>query len=111
MTTTTTKHTPTPWYKDNSFINFDYTDSDGNRYHGTICELGLRGSIQSANAAFIVRAVNSHDRLVEALRGFVNLYLIADGRDEPKAIPDVLCQWRNARAILAELDGDKEVMP
>lgn len=62
----TQKHTPTPWYADINFI----TDGQRNEvahitsYHMTLHE-------ECANAAHIVKCVNMHDELVEALSAMV----------------------------------------
>jgi len=64
MTTKTqTTHTPTPWYVNGSLIAPTRT---GKRF--AIAEI-FRDNVQTAkaNAAFIVRCVNSHAALVEAV--------------------------------------------
>lgn len=58
------KHIPGPWYQDGDLINFGYTDHDGNRRHGTICEVALRGDTKRANARLISKA----PELLEHLR-------------------------------------------
>lgn len=65
-----TKHTPTPWkvVKHSNFNLFDSTD-----HHTFAIELGggskvaLLGDNQEANAAFIVKAVNAHEELLDTL--------------------------------------------
>jgi hypothetical protein len=75
MKTTSSSHTPTPWfvaYREDGtpIIDAEYQP------HGLVCELakqypqddGVRSlDAEQANAAFIVRACNSHAALVEAL--------------------------------------------
>jgi hypothetical protein len=58
-------HTPTPWAQ-NKYGEPVGPDGDNIRAKG----LALTNSDEAqANTAFIVKAVNSHDALVEALRG------------------------------------------
>ena len=58
-----TKHTPTPW-----IINPQHTG-------GIFASFGERiGECGQANAEFIVKAVNSHDALVEALKEAVRIF-------------------------------------
>lgn len=72
-TTTETKHTPTPWRLQP--IGGDlFIDGKGPEF---ICDM-LRGgadenriAVVDSNAAFIVRACNSHYELVEALEGLL----------------------------------------
>lgn len=70
----TTKHTPTPWQVTegsqsahccfgNSIIG-----SDCSPVCETITSFSGQDELEKANAAFIVRAVNSHDTLVDALK-------------------------------------------
>ncbi len=62
-------HTATPWAEQEMPGNDRITTDDGE--NTTICEFpyGL-----DANATFIVRACNSHDALVTALRGQCNAF-------------------------------------
>ena len=80
------EHTPTPWIIDGEdslqgcpFIAI-HNSHAGNEAWRNICEVqpntenGMSlviGDEDRANAAFIVKAVNSHEALVEALRGLV----------------------------------------
>jgi hypothetical protein len=64
----TTEHTPTPWQTQCEFFivggNPETTVAD------TVCQ--RQDSPQwTANAAFIVKACNAHNKLVEALRWYV----------------------------------------
>lgn len=57
------KHTPTPWKEQGLAIR----DADGD----LICDVyvgGINSTQNEANRAFIVRAVNSHDELLELLK-------------------------------------------
>lgn len=58
------KHTPTPWYTKQGAEIFSSTGA-------RICVVSVRGESyeqDEATTEFIVRAVNSHDALVKALR-------------------------------------------
>jgi hypothetical protein len=61
----TTKHTPTPWTYDS------VTRQIWDEHRRTIVDMDYGDQLpgmDEANAAFIVRACNSHDQLVGALR-------------------------------------------
>jgi hypothetical protein len=63
---------------------------------GRTCDYGPHGDEETtANALFIHRAVNCHDELVAALRGFLE-----PGEPEP-------VDYCKARAILAKAEGKK----
>lgn len=61
------KHTPTPWIN-KGIITYHLTDDSCGvvEYEGGYLE--IYGQDMGENAAFIVRAVNSHDGLIAALR-------------------------------------------
>lgn len=61
-------HTPTPWtYIASNCSNFVHIETDTD--HSTIATLAKGTKSQKeANAAFIVRACNAHELLVEALK-------------------------------------------
>jgi hypothetical protein len=100
---TNTRHTPTPWSLQN----------------GLICALNGRAIIDpghiageteeecEANAAFIVRAVNNHEALVESLKGFLSPF---DGWDMEnffkRADPATLVRVTKARAALANAEAN-----
>lgn len=71
-------HTPTPWFSEgrppNMVLLFSGKDM-GNRKSPCIL---LADDDQAANAAFIVRAVNCHDELVEALTNARRIILALD---------------------------------
>jgi hypothetical protein len=71
---TTAKYTPTPWQQYSEWQqlrivgNLDGPD-DGKMHYTTICEVELTADDTClANAAHIVKCVNCHDKLVEALK-------------------------------------------
>ncbi len=57
------------------------------------------------DTAFIIRAVNAHDALVETVEQFINIWPMPEGRIEPKATPEVINVWRQARAALKLAKG------
>jgi hypothetical protein len=87
------KHTPTPWNAEQ-----DRVYSDGRWIASTDCIGADTNTETYQNAAFIVRAVNSHDELVEALKNITNL-------------PNELCcpSVKNfAKEALAKAETEKE---
>jgi hypothetical protein len=60
-TKTKTTHTPTPWLSQYNGENWHITDG-----HSFVASLCGNSKIDATNAAFIVRAVNSHESLVNA---------------------------------------------
>lgn len=76
---TDTKHTPTPWHNKYYYIY----DENGNDIADSISSKSF--GLSEANAAHIVKCVNMHDELVEALKvSNEKLYnLLFDGEDHP----------------------------
>ena len=69
------EHTPTPWVADpddREGYEWNIHIIDGQDGHNRICFMS-NGPETEANAAFIVKAVNSHDALVEALQKIASL--------------------------------------
>lgn len=74
-------HTPLPWRieDDNSFTTTKAIVSDALDQYGQISVIGavwpggFSDETKEANAAFIVRAVNSHEKLVKALEACENV--------------------------------------
>lgn len=62
----TQQHTKTPWRLQHEPNYFNIQTEEGYAIADT-CEYGSVVANRAANAAFIVRACNSHDALVEAL--------------------------------------------
>jgi hypothetical protein len=85
-----TRHTPTPWetsYRERSNGSYGQDIYDSNGATIATCEwysvptpTGFVTN-RTANAEFIVRAVNSHQALVEALRHAINIIDLHVGRD------------------------------
>ena len=61
------KHTPTPWKANKWAPGWEISAPES---HYTVCRLTDCNN-EEANAAFIVRACNSHDELLEALKGLL----------------------------------------
>lgn len=100
-------HTKTPWYLErNSFgSQFIYGDEiekspSGRSYSRLVCGGDIPTTLTETNAAFIVKAVNSHDALVSALREILSLMATMDGCDCDSCRP-----VQNAHAALAETIG------
>lgn len=92
------KHTPTPW-KLESYLVGQIVNEDESKM---IARAGRVNSYESdpdqierkANAAFIVRAVNSHQQLVEAIKGLMEYASLIEERFDSVATNE-------ARAALA----------
>ncbi len=89
-------HTPTPW----SIGQFDQVSIDGKGTADSICVKGFSLSHSpeaKANAAFIVRAVNSHEELVQALVTVVHML-------KQESVPSVhqTDQWES---LIAKAEG------
>jgi len=130
--TDTPAHTPLPWGVEEGHIQ---RDSNGIRYWqitdgqdaiacNQFCYAGNHPAMNAANAAFIVRACNSHYQLVEALRGIIDHFDCSHGNapGHDHLIPGVWdkdvsngakggtqcvwCeQWNEARAALSQAGG------
>ncbi len=91
--------TPRPWnaqYDDNGFY---FIDAPG-RPSPYIAATGGEGEADKANAALIVRAVNSHEALVDLARNVGGLSLDIDGMS-PAAMRQTIREYRDqARAAL-----------
>lgn len=72
------KHSPTPWFAKRNGFSTVYIES--RLRPGVLQEVAACGPTeagsesQDANAAFIVRAANSHDRLIAALKTLDECY-------------------------------------
>ena len=116
----TQKHTPVPWHVircDNGDYTISYSDTELRSHIATCHEQTLcpeHGSIE-ANAAFIVRACNSHTALLEACKALVE----ADDRSGDSALIDAHSQdgltddemryadaVRQARAAIAQAEKE-----
>lgn len=66
---------------------------------------GTEGNAMEANAALIVRAVNSHDTLVEALEGLLNVARHSIACQKDHCVCGVSQAYGQARAALAAAKG------
>lgn len=114
MNTTTTNsprtgndaHTPTPWHTDGRSIvaaPTSYLFPTGNKI-GEVYWNSVQQNSPEADAAFIVRAVNSHAALVAALEDILPRYEAAirdtdNGFGQP--LPSEVCALAQARSALA----------
>lgn len=96
------KHTPTPYFTDGKRIW-----KDCGAYKSAIADVHQSGtpedakSIQESNAAFIVRACNAHDELVEALEKLMHHI---DNDFEGSGVNDEI--YHVALAALAKARGE-----
>jgi hypothetical protein len=75
----TAKHTPTPWRLSDKRFNCGTHHETPilNRNGGEVCRVQSIGQDDYETAHRIVRAVNAHDALVEALHSMLNLEMAA----------------------------------
>ena len=112
------KHTPTPWFwmaDDDVRKPRIFANGDGADIGKLITEVGNAEPWNDAldeweaNAALIVRAVNSHANLVAALKA-IDAFWTEDHPEGPDGKNHFLAEtnaiWRNARAALAQA-GEK----
>jgi hypothetical protein len=90
-----TKHTPTPWAAGGSVIERE-GETIAQAFRMTGCPIDQ----PVVNAAFIVRAVNSHEQLVAALRD-----LLPDAIGNHIGGPDTQARIDAARAALAAAEA------
>lgn len=82
------EHTPTPWKRsENNWGRVNIHNFPNGGGTNIIADLVGNAEEMDANSAFIVRAVNSHDDLVEALQGFMKCRAY-DGKDYIKCSPN-----------------------
>ena len=105
-----TNHTPTPWvcgpeYEDG---NPTYIHKDGHAIAD--CSMGY-GVEDDANAAFIVKAVNNHDALVQALQALVDNVNDYERVNNLSPNPPRTECWdtvAHAKRVLADVSGSRE---
>ena len=88
------EHTPTPWHKTalDKIVNSTGTTVIANL---NLLEFGTDGNTAIANAAFIARAVNSHDALIQAANHALDALLT--GINQQSAIDLLTCALDAAR--------------
>jgi hypothetical protein len=92
--TQTAKHSPTPWQDNDAGLIYGQVSGDHDEapFVCDVCENQPDYSKrEKANAALIVRAVNSHKQLVRACRLLVNAYAKAEMNDD-------LVNWQDVNA-------------
>jgi hypothetical protein len=94
------KHTPLPWHFQDEYIRADSENMDDSG--NIVADVYVKPSsthddIMQANAAFIVRACNSHYEMLAALKGMLS---IAD-----RYTGVCLKEIDNARAAIAKAKG------
>lgn len=102
----TAKHTSTPWtINPSAGLGVTIRAADGVK---PVVEVWANGDDYAANAALIVRAVNSHDELMaaadEALNVLIGCCIPMHGDDDRNAILSVQQQLRVALAKAATPD-------
>ena len=65
-----TQHTPTPWRTGDTGLTI-FGPPNGNPSPKTVATLNMMGPSRREDAAFIVRAVNSHRDMVQFVRDFL----------------------------------------
>ncbi len=111
MTTTQTKHTALPWLLMPDGLTISGNDPEGARYqeiakmrdgNSVHPHLAVTTEEQQANAAFIVRACNSHEELVGALEMCIEYF---EGVTEREVEPSSEA-YLKARSALAKARGE-----
>ncbi len=117
---TTEQHTPLPWEVDRSRILWPGTPHKGTPEHPefVVAQCGVftgqgpgTHDEREANAAFIVRAVNAHEKLVEITERLYSLVLDISHKSRKSAClgtgdKGCRCILCLARAALAEAKGE-----
>lgn len=110
-TSTRMPHTPVPWAIDpDTDDRWSIVDKPGGRWLSNgIATIDYTGGNAEANAAFIVKAVNAHDEMVEVLRKTLRVMSQRDNcldcfADNLTGEHGALCVARKARAILERID-------
>jgi hypothetical protein len=88
------EHTTLPWRADEHPYRFAILDADG----GLVAERIITCKSDILNARLIIRAVNSHADLLEALKAMFD-------RWEPDCIGNDRIMWENARRAIAKAEG------
>ncbi len=103
-------HTPTPWMyqergpREVKLLRVHY--EIGSQANGE--GIGLAFGDDEVNAEHIVRCVNSHDALVEALlEAQMELLHVAGGQGKPEAAKDMLPRIRDALNLADGLTGSQ----
>ncbi len=93
---TQSKHTPTPWVYRRAYANGEETGFCVGRPCDPVCDLTGFDEISEANAAFIIKAVNSHEELILAIRSVISAHTTGDFYDRGRKVHDLIDQLTNA---------------
>lgn len=99
----TQKHTPTPWHTQRGSIvgNGEQVAIVGNEGQVLISDRNI------ADAAFIVRACNTHDELADAISDYKNAKEAYNARDCSNRLFDAMCfAYDRMIAALAKARGE-----
>lgn len=97
---TKTQHTPTPW----SFVDTNMQTKDGVEVHRWFNAGGLPLPLTDANAAFIVRAVNSHEDMLDVIKRAKRVVAESCGyNDGVRFHTDLL---RDIESAIAQAEGE-----
>ena len=97
------KVTPLPWFHGTGWIGSGTVDGDGIRR--TICNKeSTPGTIEQdeANLAFIVKACNLHEELVDAVKAMQRAFENYGEEFNPSGKPKKVCDWGQLNADLCK---------
>jgi hypothetical protein len=97
------EHSKLPWRADgpDDFGDYNILNDDDSLAIAAVVSNMRPAECVAANAAFIVRAVNCHAELVEALEAIVNSDMALREEDEGRTSPEL----ERARAVIAKARG------
>ena len=97
----TQKHTPTPWKLDKwGLIQGDNTDIANTN------DTWVDEGVAEANAAYIVKAVNSHEALLKALKNMREDWLTSFETDVNEGDKDAIKILNDADEAIKQAEGD-----
>jgi hypothetical protein len=106
------KHEPTPWHFNPDF-NYEgnaVIQAKDNFHIATVNKFAesFGDGKHKANAAFIVKAVNNHEKLVEKLKALVNM-IEFDAKQNDTNLGEIVLEepvFTEAQALLEEIEND-----
>jgi len=105
-------HTPEPWSRNVSAkypIYHEWTQPNGRRNNRKIAHVLGEDERAEADLRRIILCVNAcgpDGEITRTLQAFIDLWPVVAPRTEPKATPEVLAAWRQAKAALALIRGE-----
>lgn len=101
------KHTPTPWNVEKITGNKEtifWLQANGSNIFTSANSATIYAGEDEANAAFIVRAVNSHDEMIASLKDILSRFksCIADGNGELSGDAPAI---KTAETLIAKAEG------